>query len=200
MLKVLVIVLATIVVLALIAVGVGYHLITQSSDVELEVSSVTVSEEIARSLDSKLEDFGEQLAAASEGEQLSLILTDDEITSKLVQELSRGDVDLPLDIKDPRITFVDDKVVASGEVDLSGFHTTVSVEVQVQVQNDKLQLIIDEVSLGRLPLPDVVLNRIKEGLIPEEEVLIDLDQVDIPMDIKGIRIEDGQIILEGVVS
>lgn len=200
MLKVLVIVLAIIVVLVLIVAAVGYHFITQPSDIEQEVSSITVSEEAARSLDAKVEEFGERLASASEGEQLSLALTDDEITSKLVEELNSADVELPLDVENLLITFADDKIFALAEVEISGFHTTLGIEAQVQVQDDKLKVIIDEINLGRLPLPSAVLDKIKKDILHEDELLIDLDDVDIPMDIKYIRIEDGQIVLEGVAS
>lgn len=198
MLKTLVIVLAVIVVLVLAAAGVGYYFLTQPSDIEQEMASVTVSDEAARSLDDKIEDFDDRLESASTGESLSLILTDDEVTSKLVQELSRGEVDLPVDIENPRVRFGDGKVFASADVEISGFHTTLGAEARVQAQDDELKLTIGEINLGRLPLPDAVLDRIKGELVPEEEMVIDMDEWGITMNIEDIRIEEGQVILEGV--
>ncbi len=48
MLKTLAIILATIVVLVLVAAGVGYYLITRPSDVEQKASSITISNEAAQ--------------------------------------------------------------------------------------------------------------------------------------------------------
>ncbi|MCD6358638.1 MAG: hypothetical protein J7L90_01605 [Dehalococcoidia bacterium] len=200
MLKVLVIVLATIVVLVLIAAAVGYHFITQPSDIAQEVSLVTVSDEAVRSLDDKVNEFAERMAEAPDGERMALVLTDDEITSKLVEELSSADVELPLDMENPLISFVDDKIFASAEVEISGFRTTLGIEARVEVQGDKLKVVIDEVNLGSLPLPGVVIDKIKENIIPEDELLLDLDDIDIPIDISNVRVEDGQLLLEGIAG
>ena len=75
---------------------------------------------------------------------------------------------------------------------------TVGVEARVEVRGDELELVVDEINLGRLPLPNVVRDRIKRELVLEEGVVINLDEMDIPMDIKDVRIEEGRVILEGL--
>ena len=197
MIKKLAIVLAIVVAVILVIAGVGYYLVTRPSDVEQQAASVGVSDEAAQSAQEKIDDFTTQLSTAPEGEVLSLTLTDEEVTSGIVRELKFGDQALPLDVQNPRIMFVQDKIMASGDITVSGFQTNIAIEAEAQAENNQLKLKINQLSLGKLPLPDALVNKIKEGLIPGDEIIIDMSEMDIPINLENISIVDGSIVLTG---
>ena len=197
MLKTLAIVIGIVVAVLLVTAGVGYYLITRPSEVEQQAASMDISDETSQRAEDKINAFTEQLSTVPAGETVQLTLTDDEVTSSLLKELESNDMELPLDLQNPRILFVEDKILFSGDVAVSGFETNVAIEARAETQDSQLKLTIDEIDLGKLPLPEAVIDQLMGNFSEGEEILIDLNELDIPLDLQNIIIENGQIVIAG---
>ncbi len=197
MLKTLAIVIGIVVAVILVTAGVGYYLITRPSEVEQQAASMDISDETSQRAEDKINAFTEQLSTVPAGETVQLTLTDDEVTSALLKELESNDMELPLDLQNPRILFVEDKILLSGDVSVSGFETNVTIEARAETQDGQLKLTIDEIDLGKLPLPDAVIDQLMGNFSEGEEILIDLNELDIPLDLQNIIIENDQVVIAG---
>jgi len=197
MLKTLAIVIGIVVAVILVTAGVGYYLITRPSEVEQQAASMDISDETSQRAEDKINAFTEQLSTVPAGETVELTLTDDEVTSALLKELESNDMELPLDLQNPRILFVEDKILLSGDVSVSGFETNVTIEARAETQDGQLKLTIDEIDLGKLPLPDAVIDQLMGNFSEGEEILIDLNELDIPLDLQNIIIENDQVVIAG---
>ena len=182
----------------LIVASVGYYLITKSPDVEHQAISTNISDETKQRAEEKIEGFTVQLLTAPKDEILSLTLTDEEITSAVLKKLETSSEKLPLDLQNPSIAFIDDKILVFGDVSVSGFNTTIAIEVLAEAQDDQLKLTVERLNFGRLLLPDAILSKVTENLIPDKEILIDMNTLDIPIDLKKISVGDGQIVIAGL--
>ncbi|GEM_PF-3902616 len=197
MLKTLAIVIGIVVAVILVTAGVGYYLITRPSEVEQQAASMDISDETSQRAEDKINAFTEQLSTVPAGETVELTLTDDEVTSALLKEMESNDMELPLDLQNPRILFVEDKILLSGDVSVSGFETNVTIEARAETQDGQLKLTIDEIDLGKLPLPDAVIDQLMGNFSEGEEILIDLNELDIPLDLQNIIIENDQVVIAG---
>ena len=92
-LKILGITVGSIVALALIVAGVAWILINLPSGIASEVTPVTSSTELASQLDTKWYEFNNTVRQAERGTEVTLALTQEEVNSKINEELKT--VDLP---------------------------------------------------------------------------------------------------------
>jgi uncharacterized protein YpmS len=197
MLKKVGIIIGIIVVVIVIIVAIGYVLLTRPSNIEKQATSLNVSPEVAQIAEDKIQKFTTQLDEAKTGEVLSLTLTDDEVSSVFVNKLNSGGKSLPSEIENPRIMFEEDKIIVSGDVNISGVKTNIAIEAEAITENNQLKLTIGDVSAGKLPVPEAVINKLKESFTTDDEIIIDMDKLDIPIDLKNITIENGQIVIAG---
>lgn len=183
-----------IVLVLLIIGGVAYALMRGSSELASQVKPVVTSAEAAQRLDTKLEDLEKAAKAASPGTTVSLILTEEEVNSKIAAELSKADIPENIDVKDVTVNLRDGEVLASARVNISGIQTTVGVKAKVEVADGKASIVVQNLDLGKLPVPQALKDRIT-GLIPGDGKI---SLSDIPVDLQDIQIVDGQIVLRGV--
>lgn len=116
----------------------------------------------------------------------------------MVAAIKSDNQTLPMDIQNTRVMFMQDKILLSGDVTVSGFKTNVAIKAGAQVQNNQFKFTIDQVNLGKLPLPEALVNKVKQSLVPDNEMTVDLTQMNIPMLLTDLKLENGQIVLTGV--
>jgi hypothetical protein len=98
---------------------------------------------------------------AADGEELTLELTEEEVTSKMDQ-LAR-DGDLSVDMEHPQIYFSDGLAQAISRVDLR-IDVWVAIEANIGVKEGRPDIKIESLHLGRLPIPKTLVNSVVTAL------------------------------------
>jgi hypothetical protein len=122
---------------------------------------VKPNDEAAARLDEKIEALELQIDEAVDGEELTLELTEEEVTSKMDQ-LAR-DGDLSVDMEHPQIYFSEGLVQAISRVDLR-IDVWVAVEANIGVKEGRPDIKIESLHLGRLPIPKTLVNSVVTAL------------------------------------
>lgn len=169
--------------------------------IEREMSSpVVISEEEARNFDEKIEDLKKEMEQMEEGEIATLSITPSEASSKLSQAVEEFE-ELPEDVKigEVRINF---KETEEGKVEVLGvaqiaykhkmLSTKIGVRVLVEPKEGALACTIEDVEIGNLP--ESVQEKIRAYLPVGGSKIIELE--DLPVGIKDLRVENGNLVLE----
>ncbi len=85
---------------------------------------------------------------------LRLIVTESELNALLARESGNGDV------RNPRVYFGDGTVVATGQVTWHGRELWLSVRAHPMVSGGRVELAVDEVTVGRVPAPAAVREQV----------------------------------------
>jgi hypothetical protein len=156
-----------------------------ASEDELPGGPVEISAAAADNLETKLK------AALQDNPSDSFVLhlTDEEVTSYAA---TRWTVEGGSPIADPQLRFSQGKVfVAATLTGVCPFRVRVVSVASAQIVNDRLQMNIEQVQLGPLPMPESFLNPVSHSL---NETLADA-QLDIT--VTDIQILEGEIIIVG---
>ena len=194
---------ASIVLLILVALFAGYYLLTHGLEVEKEMVEVSISQQAAQSFDQRIEHFEDAVEAASPGEKVSLVITEEEANSKIAEliaeanlkeQIAKAGLPVDLDISDVQINFRDGRVKALALTEISGIEVKMGVQALVDVKDGRLSLDVQDIDFGSLPLPQTLKDQLT-GLIPED---IDTLNLDIPIELEDVIIQDGQLLIKGV--
>lgn len=176
-----------------IIVGVGGYLITGPAPREAGATAVAVTDEAAESLDNKIEAFQQQIAQASVGERVTLVITEEEATSKLAQLADLGQ--LPVDIDYVQIHFNDGRVCGFAIVDL-GIDMQVALQAKIGAEEGKPDITIESFNLGRLPIPRTLIDQVMSAVMRQMEEQVE----NIPIELEEVTIENGEMIIRGVTK
>lgn len=148
---------------------------------------VKPTDEAAARLDDKVETLDLQIDEAVNGEELTLELTEEEVTSKMDQ-LAR-DGDLSVDMEHPQIYFNDDGLVqAIARVDLR-IDVWVAIEATIGVKEGRPDIKIESLHLGRLPIPKTLVNSVVTAL--ERATEERWDELDVAL--QEVTVEQGEL-------
>ncbi len=208
MLKGFLIAIGVIVVLVFIVGGVGYYLVTRPPEIAKEMRPVEVSTEDAQSFDQKLEAFRAEVEAAAAGEEVKLIITEEELTSKVSASIEKlvEDADLPLGVSDIQINFSMGSayLLITATVDYEGAAPPVQAGAEVEIDiieadgGDRLlQYTVNTLSLGALP--DWAQRAIRDILLPEG-MSGAVAFSELPQELWGLDLEDLPIVLNEVYT
>lgn len=208
MLKGFLIAIGVIVVLVLIVGGVGYYLVSRPPEIAKEMRPVEVSTEDAQSFDQKLEAFRAEVEAAAAGEEVKLIITEEELTSKVSASIEKlvEDADLPLGVSDIQINFSMGSayLLITATVDYEGPAPPVQAGAEVEIDiieadgGDRLlQYTVNTLSLGALP--DWAQRAIRDILLPEG-MSGTVAFSELPQELWGLGLEDLPIVLNEVYT
>lgn len=151
------------------------------------------TKELAKRFDEKWEDFKNRVYAATPGEEVILVFTEDEVAGKAacldfgpdsaVEQLYEVHVDFGFD------TTRAARVLA--RLKYSGFTTNLSLEAAVGIEANKPEVLITNIRVGMLPAPsELVTNLIGE-------TIGDIGW-DIPITLTETDIGDGKLTIKGI--
>ena len=176
--------------IALIVVigGVGFYLITGPAPVPWSTSPPPMDPAAASEFDVRIDAFRQQLEESKAGEQVVLILTEDETASKLNQ--LAAEKRLPADMDCVCLHFrhglIRGTVVADLIVDVQ-----IAFEAEVTVRDGKPEVRITQLYLGRLPMPKTPTDNFIAALANQVDKRLEA----LPMELTQIIIEDRTIII-----
>jgi len=183
-------------VMVIIALIIGYYLYSLSPPIQAKVIPVAVSADASQSFDQKLDALKGQIKAAvdaGEKKQVSLVITEKEINSKLVQMLAEGE--LP-SLKRVLINFGDGYFLTYAVVDTPGIDAKTGSMGRVEIIEGEPKVVIDEFNLGKLPLPKSVNRRVEQLL----NIMVNLQLPDVSLDITGVEIKNHQLTVTGTTK
>jgi|GEM_PF-935768 len=133
----------------------------------------------ADNLDDKIDVLKHQIEWASEGEWLVLEITDLEATSKIYC-LAR-DGNFSIDIEYPQVYFGGDQIMVFAKVDLV-IDVQVASEAAVAIKDGQPDLTVNDLHLGRAPVPKTLINTVMTALehgVEERWASLNVSLVDI---------------------
>jgi len=156
-------------------------------------TEVAVSAEDVESFDQKLETFEEGVEAAAEAKEaqkMSLLFTEEEVNSKIIELLAEG----KLPMKELIINFNDDLCWVYCVLNNPGISTKIGIIAKVEAIDGEIKVRVIDFHLGRLPLPKSADNWLESLL----EVLVAMQNPieDLPAKLTAIQVQDGSFSFE----
>ena len=175
-----------------LAVGLGTYMGLQPPKVAEDMKRVIISDEASKEFDRKIQGF---LAEANyyntqQYNNVSTAITQEEIASKIAEVMSEENSRFIL--KDIQVNLRDDKIVAAGDLDASGFKVRMGIVATVENNDGKPELRVIDVDFGQLPMPQVLRDEIDKAVANLNSSFRNL-----PVFLEDMRTEDGQVVLEG---
>jgi hypothetical protein len=167
--------------LSLLAGGVAYSLINRPTAIE---EQITLASSRPSESDEEFEVFNKEV------EGNFLVLTEDD-GSKLIDFATKVK-GIPIKGRIVKVEFVPDRILATVDAEVYGLKTKLAVATKVEVEDAKPKITVEEVNIGKLPLPAAITDKINALLSQELEKLMS----DMPVEIEDIRITEGQFIVQ----
>jgi hypothetical protein len=182
-------------ILVILALLTGLYLYSLSPSILGKAVPVTVTADDAQSFDDKIESADMEIKSAveaRENRQVSLVITENEANSKLVQMLAEGQ--LPL--KRALLNFGDGYFLAYAVLDAPVIDTKTGAIGRVEIIDGKPKVTLDEFNVGKLSLPESAKIRAQQVV----NMLLSLQLADIPLDITSVEFNDRQITVTGTTQ
>ncbi|MCX6004021.1 MAG: hypothetical protein NTX46_06440 [Chloroflexi bacterium] len=195
-LKIFGIVIGSIIGLVIIIGAVVWVLMSRPSSIASNVTQVPSNAQAVQSFDTKWDNFNNTVAQASPGTQVTVTLTQEEVNSKINEELKTVDLPAGLAVSNMNVNLVDGKILLSADIKYSIFSGNAGMEATVQIINGQPSITVTDVDMGALPIPQSLKDQLK-GLIPEGGLI----QVsDLGFNTQNVQIIDGQLVISGVTK
>ena len=182
--------LAALVLGAAIALGTVYYFITRPAPTRVALTPIPVSTQAAASLESKIG----QIASAPANTDVTVDLTDAELTSEFAQTLAANPDALGADIQNPQVSVHDGLVFAGGDAKPDTLPVRINLVVVAvpTAVNGQLQLRVQRVESGRFPLPSSITNQIVSTV--QNDALINNN---LPIYVDQVQVLNGTLRLTG---
>ncbi len=173
--------LTAIVLGAAIALATVYFFVTRPAPTLIAATTIPVSTVAAGNFDTKVN----QIIAASPNTDVTIELTDAELTSKFAQTVNANRAAIGADIQNPQVSVHDGRVFAGGKVKSDSFPVRVDLVVVAvpTAENGKLMLRVERVESGRFPLPssitDQIVSNIQNDALINDNLPIYVDRVEV---------------------
>jgi len=157
---------------------------------------VAVSADAAESFDQKLDTLESQITAAvsaGESKQVSLVITESEINSKLVQMLAEGELS---QLKRVLINLGDGYFLIYAVVDTPGIDAKTGSMGRVEIIEGKPKVVIDEFNVGKLPLPQSIKERAEQLM----NIIVSLQLPEVSLNITGVEIKNHELTVNGITK
>jgi len=173
--------LTAIVLGAAIALATVYFFVTRPAPTLIAATTIPVSTVAAGNFDTKVN----QIIAASPNTDVTIELTDAELTSKFAQTVNANRDAIGADIQNPQVSVHDGRVFAGGKVKSDSFPVRVDLVVVAvpTAVNGKLMLRVERVESGRFPLPssitDQIVANVQNDTLINDNLPIYVDRVEV---------------------
>jgi hypothetical protein len=175
----------------------GYFLFSLSPAIKSEMRVSPVTYDAVQSFDNKVDTFKTEIKEAVEvnnEKEVTLEITEEEINSKIVELLAEGE----LPCRDLLVNFEDDYCWTFAIMNNRGVDAKIGLITQFEVEEGNVNVVVEDFSLGKLPLAKSVDERVSSLLdivwmsqSPFEEL---------PFEITYISIDKGSITIDGVTE
>lgn len=193
-LKISAIVVGSVLGLVIIIAAAIFILMNRPSGITSRMTPVVSNPEAAKVLDTKWNDFSNTVKQAKPGTAVTMNLTQEEITSKINAELKTVDLPEGLTVGNVTVNLVDGKLLLSAAVKYSVVQGNAGMELNIVTVNGTPSLVVKDIDMGMLPIPQALKDQLT-NLIPKGGVI---GLSDLPVDITGIQIIDGQLVMAGI--
>jgi len=126
------------------------------------------------------------------GERFTIVITDQE-TEETIAWYLQGHPDVPF--ANPRVQIHPGYVEAWGEARLAGLRIDLHGRARVELRDEKPVVIIEELGLAGLVVPDAVRQRIQQEL----DAQFDLGDQQLPVILTRFELQEGQAVIEGTI-
>ncbi|MDO8716652.1 MAG: hypothetical protein Q7J73_07595 [Dehalococcoidales bacterium] len=193
-LKITGIVIGSVVGLVVITAAAIFILMGRPSGISSRMTNVVSSPEAAKTFDTKWDNFNNSINAAPAGTTVTMNLTQEEVTSKINEEIKTVQLPEGLTMGNVTVNLVDGKLMLSSDVKYSALQGNAGMELQIETVNGTPSLVVKDIDMGMLPIPQALKDKLTD-MIPANGV-IGLN--DLPIDITGIQIINGKIVMAGI--
>jgi hypothetical protein len=181
-------------IIALLAIFMGFVLFSLDPPIKSQLSPVAVSADAVKSFDQKVAAFKQKInegIAAKEKREVVLIITSEEINSKIIELLAHGE--LPL--KETLINFDNDLCKIYTVFDNPGANAKIGLVAQIMANKGSIKIVAVDFQVGRLPLSQSLTKNVGSILDVLVRMEGSLDQLQI--DFTGVTVSDGRISIRG---
>ncbi len=180
-----------------LAGGGVYVLSQQQPSVAAGLETVPVSSAAARSFDDKVKALTAAAAAAKASGTavpVTATFTEAELTSAASQASSGTSGGLAA--TGTQIHLSGGNVIATSNVTVQGITIPVGVVATPTVVNGQVQMVVQQIQTGALPLPQSITQQIQAQV----GQAISPSALGIPMDVSSLQIQNGQLVLTGTTQ
>jgi len=183
--------------LVLLALVAGYFSLALTPPLWSQRVPVALSAEAIESLNQKLETLQNEIKVAVEAKEereVSLIITEEEANSKLVEVLAED----KMPFKEILFNFREDNVFGFSVLDTPGLKIKVAVKAKLEIAEGRTKVVVEDLNLGKLPLP----KSMNEGAGYIMQILTELITIpgELPWQITKIQVSDGKVTVTGVTK
>ncbi len=183
--------------LVLLAIVAGYFLLALTPPLWSQRVPVALSAEAVESLNQKLETLQNEIEAAVEAKQereVSLVITEEEANSKLVEVLAED----KMPFKEILFNFREDNVFGFSILDNPGLKIKVVLKAKLEIAEGRTKVVVEDLNLGKLPLPKSM-NKWAGYIM---QILTELITIpgELPWQITKIQISDGEVTVTGITK
>ena len=193
--------------------GIGLYLLTQSPSMEDEIRPVEADAADIQSFDQKialLEDEIKAAVAVGEQREVTLTLTEEEVSVALVEMMGEAIIEASDEfseemIVDAVVNLDDDIIRAIVGIEMAGIEIEAGVELVAEADEEGLALKLEAFELGKFPFSGLMTDRIKRKFneshthIGLDDLHIDLEN-DLPVELKDLVIRNGEMIIKGTTT
>ena len=150
----------------------------------------------AAQFDAKVATAASQAKTAGSKQSVRLVLTEAELTAKAAE--AAGSVPGGDAVQGVAVKIRDGSMVLTGSTSLAGREVPVEAEVKLSAVDGKLAVDVTSIKAGNLPIPlsgplrDTLVEQIRRAIGGDDSQGIDLG-----IDVKSVRLADGQLVIEG---
>lgn len=182
-------------IIIIAAVLMGFILFSLDPPIKSQLGVTPVSADALKSFEQKITAFKQKIdaaVAAKERKEVSLMVTSEELNSKIVELLAQGE--LPL--KEARINFDDDLCKVYAVFNNPGINAKTGLAAQIVASKNNLKIVVVDFQLGRLPLPKSMVKSVGNIL----DVMFRMEGIteDLPIDITGVTVADERLTIKGM--
>ena len=182
---------------AMLLLGIDCYLMTCPSNIEPQIVEVTSTTEYAQSFDAKIEVLENELDQAELGQEIRLVVTHEEVTSKANELIKKAD--LPAEVSDIIVNFSEGKILGLAKVEL-GMSVEVSAEGTIEIDElGKPYLVVEKTDIGRGAFIPLGLRHQIESLIPSEKTIADYLR-ELPIKLDDVVIGNGLLEITGRIT
>ena len=132
--------------------------------------------------------------------QVELSFAEDLVNSFLSWELPRLQEggELPFSARSIQVSFREGKigVVTTLEVPIFG-DVDVGVQARLEVKEGRLEMVVEDVDLGRLPLPGAVLEQVNSYI---DQGIAQLENRELPLRLQELRLQEGRMTVRALIE
>lgn len=188
--------LGSLVALVVIVAVAAWIMVSLPSGIGSRVTDVESSTAAAASLDAKWNDFASTVAASPPGTAVSVTLTQEELNSKINEELKTLELPDGLTVNDINVNVVDGELLLSADVKYSVLSGSAGLAAKVEIVNGSPEIVVTDVDMGKLPIPQTLKDQLK-NLIPDEGLI---QASGSSFDTSSVQLVNGQLVISGVTK